>query len=211
MYQKVGKFGFSALARLVGGESTEHQGDQIRGYGFTRDGAFDTLARDSSTTGFTTAFNPGGFPIGAQGDIERHQVEQFILAFPSNHAPIVGQQVTLGRRNEGVAGPRIDLLRQRADAGECELVAKSQDGQRELGFLYVGGAFVPNRAAESPLTDAALRERAGRKGLYLTYTCVPLGSGKRIAIDRDEDGVLDGDEDRHGHGEGHGHGDGECR
>jgi len=28
----------------------------------------------------------------------------------------------------------------------------------------------------------------------ITYTCVPLGSGRRIGIDRDEDGVLDGDE-----------------
>jgi hypothetical protein len=28
----------------------------------------------------------------------------------------------------------------------------------------------------------------------ITYTCVPVGSGRRIGIDRDEDGVLDGDE-----------------
>jgi hypothetical protein len=28
----------------------------------------------------------------------------------------------------------------------------------------------------------------------LTYTCTPPGSGQRIGIDRDLDGVLDGDE-----------------
>jgi hypothetical protein len=28
----------------------------------------------------------------------------------------------------------------------------------------------------------------------LTFTAVPPGSGERIALDRDDDGVLDGDE-----------------
>ena len=30
--------------------------------------------------------------------------------------------------------------------------------------------------------------------LVLTYTCVPVGSGIRIALDRDEDGIWNGDE-----------------
>jgi hypothetical protein len=28
----------------------------------------------------------------------------------------------------------------------------------------------------------------------VTYTCVPPGSGKRVGVDRDEDGAWDGDE-----------------
>jgi hypothetical protein len=28
----------------------------------------------------------------------------------------------------------------------------------------------------------------------VTFTCVPRGSGQRIGIDRDGDGILDGDE-----------------
>ena len=28
----------------------------------------------------------------------------------------------------------------------------------------------------------------------ITFTCVPVGSGQRIALDRNENGVLDGDE-----------------
>jgi hypothetical protein len=46
----------------------------------------------------------------------------------------------------------------------------------------------------TPLTDASLRQRAAQNGGELTYTCAPPGSGVRIGIDRDEDGVLDGDE-----------------
>jgi hypothetical protein len=32
------------------------------------------------------------------------------------------------------------------------------------------------------------------QGAKVTYTCTPPGSGMRIALDRDEDGALDGDE-----------------
>jgi len=36
--------------------------------------------------------------------------------------------------------------------------------------------------------------RTAANGSELTYTCVPPGAGRRIGIDRDLDGVLDGDE-----------------
>lgn len=49
-----------------------------------------------------------------------------------------------------------------------------------------------------PLSDASLRQRASQKGGELTYTCTPPGSGVRAGIDRDEDGVLDGDEEEAG-------------
>jgi len=38
-----------------------------------------------------------------------------------------------------------------------------------------------------------LRKKA-KKGKTITYTCAPPGAGHRIALDRDEDGYLDGDE-----------------
>jgi hypothetical protein len=41
----------------------------------------------------------------------------------------------------------------------------------------------------------ATRLAAGAEG-EVTLTCVPPGSGVRIGIDRDEDGILDGDERR---------------
>jgi hypothetical protein len=96
-------------------------------------------------------------------------------------------------------GSRIDLLRQRADAGECDLVAKTRIDNHEAGFLYVGsGLFVTDRREQPPLADAALRSLATDSGHPVTYTCVPRGSGERIGVDRDGDGVWDGDE-RHAH------------
>ena len=64
------------------------------------------------------------------------------------------------------------------------------------------GLFIGNRRHDAPISDASLRQNASRRGGELTYTCTPPGSGVRIGIDRNEDGVLDGDED-----DGGGHGD----
>jgi hypothetical protein len=98
--------------------------------------------------------------------------------------------------NGGVAGPRIDLLIARANAGECDLVVKGQVRNQEIGFLYSGaGMFKSDREAIPPIPDALLRLiPVLTSGRELTYTCVPPGSGTRIGIDRDGDGHLDGDE-----------------
>ena len=99
-----------------------------------------------------------------------------------------------------VVGGRIDLLIDRAEAGECDLTVKGGSDaptKGEKGYLYDPGSglFLGNRSQDAPLSDASLRQRALQKGGELTYTCTPPGSGFRIGIDRDEDGVLDGDEE----------------
>jgi hypothetical protein len=55
-----------------------------------------------------------------------------------------------------------------------------------------------DRQGQPLLTAAALLSLATDDGRPLTYTCVPPGSGKRVGVDRDEDGFWDGDE-RHAH------------
>ncbi|HEU4412002.1 MAG TPA: hypothetical protein VFS43_42570, partial [Polyangiaceae bacterium] len=194
-YQKVGMFGMPAAAILTPGLEG-FQGDQVRGFGFTHDGAFDSIFRFMSLVAFAESpFNPGGFPAGAPGELLRRQVEAFQLAFDSNLAPIVGQQITLTKSNGAAAGPRIDLLIARADVGECELVVKGTLLGDELGLLYVGGGqFVTDRQALPPLADGWVRLLANHPTRALTYTCAPPGSGRRIGIDRDGDGHLDGDE-----------------
>ena len=80
--------------------------------------------------------------------------------------------------------------------GANAAVAKQHDGRHERGYLYVGsGVFVSDRSDEDTIADAKLRARAADPFHELTYTCVPPGSGRRIGIDRNENGMLDGDED----------------
>lgn len=192
LYQKVGMFGNPENFGFPGADPS-FMGDQVRGFGLIHDGAVDTVFRFTHGISFSESFNgPGndGIPDGPAGDGQRRQIEAFLLAFPTNMAPAVGQQITLTAASPAAVDSRIELLRQRAEAGECELVAKAD----EAGFLYVGsGKFARDRRGQR-ITAAALRSQARDSGRPVTYTCVPPGSGERIGVDRDGDGAWDGDE-----------------
>jgi YVTN family beta-propeller protein len=197
LYAKVGMFGL--LAPFGGGSA--HTGDQVRGFGFSHDGAVDTLFRFVSAPAFV-------FP----NDAERRSSEAFMLQFDNDIAPIVGQQVTLTTTNGAVAGPRIDLLIARAAAPfsslllggattECELVVKGVIGGEPRGWLRLSTGFFQRDDDEDQsrlVTDAALRASVGSVG-PLTYTCVAPGSGTRVGINRDLDVRLDALDNCPGH------------
>jgi DNA-binding beta-propeller fold protein YncE len=206
LYQKVGMFGMAAPPFGILPGDNLHKGDQVRGFGFLHDGSFDTLFRFMRGMGFspfegitipegTFPDNPDGIEDTPAGDLIRRHIEAFLLVFDSNMAPIVGQQVTLSAATATAATPRIALLMARADAGDCELVAKGTLAGHSVGFLYAGhGRFQSDRHAVPPVPEVVLRSLGLLPRHEITYTCAPLGSGRRIGIDRDEDGVLDGDE-----------------
>ncbi|WP_437839112.1 beta-propeller fold lactonase family protein [Sorangium sp. So ce1153] len=197
VYTKVGAFGLPDIPFVFLARDNDHMGDQIRGFGILNNGTVDTMFRFFSAFGFSDQFpnNEDAIPFTPAGDVIRRQLEAYVLAIESNMAPIVGQQVTLNHNNGTVAGPRIDLLMDRADLGECDLVAKTQGFLHEVGFLYVGGGqFLTDRQILPPISDGVLRLLATQTHHDLTYTCAPPGSGARAGIDRDSDGFLDGDE-----------------
>jgi DNA-binding beta-propeller fold protein YncE len=199
LYQKVGLFGIPSVSLLgFNLKGTGPVGDQVRGFGNTHDGSINlgfflagfVFSNLVSPNGFDATFDANGFfvptPAGQQ---TLDNLFSFLMAFDSNHAPIVGQQITLTSANSVVAGPRVTLLEARAAAGECELVAKGNGH----GYLFDGlGGFVPDRATSPPISDAALRLQT--LSGEITFTCTPMGSGRRIGIDADGDGFFDGDE-----------------
>lgn len=210
MYAKVGMFGMADVQFNIP-RNMPHQGDQIRGFGFLHDGSTDTIFQFFQATVFR--FNENnpvpflasvGFPSGTAGDGVRRDVEQFMLAFDSDVAPIVGQQVTLTSTNSAVAGPRIDLLRTRASTAftsfilgagqnECDLVVKGTIGGVPKGWQWEPGtsSYRPDDGTAN-ISDAALRALATTPGQELTFTCATPGAGLRAGIERDRDGVLDG-------------------
>jgi hypothetical protein len=114
---------------------------------------------------------------------------------------VVGQQVTLTSTNSGVANPRIGTLITRAGTAftsltlggvvtECDLVVKGTQGGVSRGWLREPGGLFRNDV-NATISDAALRALAGSDG-PLTYTCVPPGSGHRLALDRDLDTLFNG-------------------
>jgi uncharacterized protein (TIGR03437 family) len=184
LYQKVGKFGMSPDP-LFPSDPTPFMGDQVRGFGFLHDGSIDTLFRFHGAKVFEQSpINPGGIPTGAAGEQIRNQLTAFVLAFDSNLAPIVGQQITLTQTNTAVAGPRINLLESRAAASECDLVAKGKVNGQAAGFLYNPQQNTFTSAQTSAtFSDAALRALAQNSGDELTFTCTPPGSGSSIAAE----------------------------
>jgi DNA-binding beta-propeller fold protein YncE len=193
IYTRVGMFGLPKIfQRDLPTQS--FQGDQIRGFGFVHDGSNDALF-----TFFNgVAFEPTpdvGFPTD-NPDGARRDMESFVLAFDSDLAPIVGQQVTLTRANRSSAGPRIDIMIERAEAPfiskalggavkECDLVARVALGGRQKSFLYDPAArkFVADNGVIR-LPDWALRLLATIPGHEVTYTCLPPGAGPRTVFNR---------------------------
>lgn len=189
LYQKIGMFGMSPTSMLLpdspNGENA-FMGDQVRGFGFLHDGSNDTPIRFLTSVLFRFVppgpngdpGNPGGFSLDpVQGKIERRQVEDFLLAFDSNLAPIVGQQVTLTANNRVQADARINLFIARANTGECDLVARRS---KSLGYLYGNGMFY-GEYEKHAVSDLMLRNQVQKDGIEITYTCVPPGSGARLA------------------------------
>jgi hypothetical protein len=56
-------------------------------------------------------------------------------------------------------------------------------------FLPASGTYQPDDGG-APVGDNALRAVARLPGQEITFTCVPPGSGVRMALDRDGDGTY---------------------
>jgi DNA-binding beta-propeller fold protein YncE len=227
LYQKVGAFGninqplpifgpggplIPIFDQIPGQEG--FLGDQIRGFGYSRAGDIDSALRFISNFAFDTRSpfgpnqppllnNPSGFPSNFDGSTndeglrQKKNVIDFLMAFDSNLKPIVGQQTTLTQATSGAVGARIALLVSRADAGDCDLVAKAFVEGTQRGYLYAGGGvFLTDRPSHgATITATALQALGtGSPNNSVTYTCVPPGSGYRIGVDRDGDGIFDGDD-----------------
>lgn len=181
LYERVGMFGMPATPVTAAEGDHGDMGRQIRGVGFFHDGAFDTVLRTLNLAIFD-------FP---EGGAQRRAVEQFLFAFDSNLKPIVGQQVTIDSAADAATEARVELLVERAQRGDAELVGHL--GARSY-LMRDDGRFWSDRAGDRLVTLAALREESLNRELPLTFLAVPVGSGLRIALDRDEDGVFDQDE-----------------
>ena len=161
--------------------------DNKRGFGFTHNGATDNLFDFLHFPGFN-------FAPGTDGDNQRRDVEAYLLAFDTGLAPAVGAEVTFdGGAGDAARVARMDTLVARATAGDCDLVARGRvDGARRQ-WLFSASAWHADRTGVADLSSPALRALAG-PGSELTVMGVPLGSGTRMAIDRDRDGFPNGDE-----------------
>jgi DNA-binding beta-propeller fold protein YncE len=171
MYDKVGAYDVA--------------GDQVSGFGFLHDGS------DMSMEDF---LNIGAFQFTGTQETD---VNDFQMAVDTGSKPVVGQQVSVlsGNYADGAIIDRIDLFMTQADAGNADLVVKGVVATEPRGAVYVGGGqFQTDKSGEPNLTASEIRTLASTLGQEQVFTAVPVGTGTRIGINRDNDTLLDGND-----------------
>jgi len=185
-YQKVGMFGQMPSNEFPAASGT-FMGPQVRATGFLHD-------RSAATV--NDFLGAGVFNLSAA---EQTNLEAFIMAFDSDLAPIVGQQITVTDTSVQAVFDRVNLLLARANAvfpetgqPECDLIVKGVVSGTRLGWLYQPAFNNFLSDLNTSQTLAELLGFAAVPGQPLTFTCVPPGSGNRMGIDRDGDVIPDG-------------------
>ena len=199
LYQKVGMFGVDSALR-----GFPWNLPQIRGFGYDHEGTQDTLF-----THFLFGFDlRGGHAFAREMGMPARNIKAtaliaYLMAFDSNLAPIVGQQITLKAGSSDEAIDRIVLFMQCAQVvsprPECDLVVKGIFDGESRGWVMTRGmgddvTIFQSDRSDQQHTYEELTQIAQEPGQELTFTCVPPGTGYRIGVDRDEDGISDADE-----------------
>jgi len=160
-------------------------GPQKSGFGFTHDGALDSLTNFLALP----VFSP--WP---QSDMD--DIVTFLMSADTGTAPAVGYQFVVNQSN--ATSPQVSadmqLLTTRALPGDLDLTAHGMLDGELTGLLYepLNNQFISDRAGVGPFTIAQLQSKAQTGLADLAFTAVPLGSGNRIALDRNDNGVLNG-------------------
>ena len=191
LYQKIG------FTNTPGAASTA-------GFGFSHDG------RDSTLFNHFVAPRFGGLTNNnSAANTVKSNLVALLMCFDTGTAPAVGYARTITPVNVNTASVSNDwsLLERQATvrfqdpfilAGtitNISLIAKGTiDGQRRsLSYRPTTSDYVTDKTGVGPFTHAELVARI-TKGDTLSVMGVPLVSGQRMGIDRDVDGVLDGDQ-----------------
>lgn len=166
----------------VGGLSTS-------GYGFLHDGSLNSPFDLLSMPVFQGLANQTN---------NKRKLERFIMALDTGIAPTVGYSVTVDSSNVSDTQVLNDLalLEQQAQAGNCDLIATGSFQGTLRGFAYDPSTpeYQSDDSSLGAFTLAQLTGAISTGNATLTFKGVPVGSGQRMGIDREQNGVLDGEE-----------------
>jgi len=160
----------------------------LLGFGLIHDGLDSSLFKFLSRS---------VFGVFANDTVVKRNVSAFVQCFDTGTAPAAGYARTITSNNVNSASESNDWSLLEAQANlltNINLVVKGiVDGQRR-GFVYQPASqnYRPDKQALAPLTRAALAAKVAG-GSIITILGVPPGLGTRLGIDRNGDGILDGD------------------
>lgn len=158
------------------------------GFGFGHDGSFDTV---QSFLGRTP-------PFSFLTTMQKDQLAALVDEFDTGFSPSIGLRVTIDAATAGDPGSTdvVDALVAEVAKANVDVVAVGaiDAAARSLVFDARIGSFATGRPGEGPYTSAQLVALAAAGRATLTFMGVPLGSGPRIGVDRDDDALPDGQE-----------------
>jgi YVTN family beta-propeller protein len=173
--------------------SNANGSQSIDGFGMASNGSNSTLLQVLGQPVL------GGFGGNPQAQLD---VAAFVLSFDTGTAPAVGYTRTVTSAN--VTGdPTIAsdwaLLQSQATAGNIDLICQGTIQGQLHGCLYQPSAnnYETDTTGLGPFTQAQLIAFI-QAGDTLSIMGVPPGSGVRFGIDRNRDGIKDGDQRLHG-------------
>jgi YVTN family beta-propeller protein len=161
--------------------------ETIGGFGLGNDGQLATLIELIQQPIL------GIFSTDPQGQLD---IAAYLLCFDTGVAPAVGYTQTMTSANVTSSSITSDwaTLQSQAVAGNIDLIAKGTINGQLHGLLYqvATNNYETDTSGLGPFTQAQLISFISA-GDTLSVMGVPVGSGARVGIDRNLDGILDGD------------------
>jgi hypothetical protein len=161
--------------------------NSIGGFGFTHDGTDPTLQVFLSRPVFQNIMSNA---------VIKNNLAAFVQCFDTGTAPTVGYARTLAATNVTSTSISNDwtLLQNQAISSNIDLIVLGTIDGVTHGLVYQPGSnnYRPDSTNLTTFTRSQLTTKV-QSGDTLTVMGVPAGSGVRMGIDRDEDGVLNAD------------------
>jgi YVTN family beta-propeller protein len=153
------------------------------------------LLHDGSSPNLLAFLSLPVFQLFANDTTRKKNLNAFMQCFDTGMAPAVGYSRTLTASNVSDTATANDwtLLEKQAAAGNVDLIVKGTVNGQRRGLLYRPSSrdYVTDKVGVGPFTRAKLKSKIAA-GDILTIMGVPPGSGRRMGIDRNLDGILDG-------------------
>ena len=168
-------------------DTTATQCRYFGGFGFLHDGEISTVFDFLSLPVFDLINN---------NTTVKNNLSAFVLCFDTGTAPAVGYGRTLDAGNKSDLDIIADCgtLEAQAAVSNINLIVRGRiDGTvRSYAYDPAANRYVSDVSADPQLTREELLAMVLNDSV-LSVLGVPPGAGNRMALDRDEDGVRDGD------------------
>ncbi len=123
------------------------------------------------------------------------QLKSYLFAFPTESAPILGQQLSINQSNFVESETRLNTFINQANINfpipGCDLTFTAVNNNNHSSGLFDRNLqLFKYDDNQNTQTIEQLKQTVASSVATYTFSCQPWGSGERIALDRDRDGIF---------------------